>query len=62
MRLCNNYSVDIQDFLFIYTCLDSISDAGRNDLKKTISYLTALQDYPGVPVPDSICKEILQDL
>jgi hypothetical protein len=61
MRLYDNFAVESQDILFIYNSLDNISEKGRKDLKETIQFLTALQDHSGVPVPDSIYKEILQN-
>jgi len=46
---------------FIYTGLGSISDSGREHLKDLAQSLIAMQNHPGFPIPDHICKEIMQD-
>ena len=46
---------------FIYSGLGSISDKERKHLKNIAESLIAIQNHPGTPVPDSVCREIIQD-
>ena len=46
---------------FIYSGLGSISNKGREYLKNIAQSLIALQNHPGTPLPDSICREIVRD-
>jgi hypothetical protein len=45
----------------IYSGLDSISGKGRKRLKNIAQSLIAIQNRPGTPVPDSICREIVRN-
>jgi len=45
----------------IYSGLGSISSKGREQLKNVAQSLIAIQNRPGSPVPDSICREIMRD-
>ncbi|MDR2943188.1 MAG: hypothetical protein LBV17_11415 [Treponema sp.] len=54
------YSAEgMEDLSLIYSGLDSISGKGREYLKKIAQSLIAIQNRPGTPVPDSICREIM---
>jgi len=53
---------DSQNPDFIYTGLGSISEKGREHLKDLAQSLIAMQNHPGFPIPDHICKEIMRDL
>jgi len=46
---------------FIYFGLGSISDRGREYLKNIAQSLIAIQNHPGFPIPDNICKEIIRE-
>jgi len=56
---CSKYPVIDQDSLsLVYSGLGSISDKGRKHLKNVAQSLIALQNRPGVPLPDRISREI----
>jgi len=46
---------------FIYSGLNSISNKGREHLKNIAQSLITLQNRPGSPLPDSICREIMRN-
>jgi len=46
---------------FIYSGLGSISDNGRKRLKNIAQSLIVMQNHPGMPIPDRICREIIMD-
>jgi hypothetical protein len=52
---------DREHSAFIYSGLGSISDKGREYLKNIAQSLVALQNRPGTPLPDSICREIMRN-
>ena len=60
MRVFYNTVSPRKNTTFIYSGLDSISDEGREYLKKLAKSLVAIQNRPGTPIPDSVCQEILQ--
>jgi hypothetical protein len=45
----------------IYSGLGSISDKERKRLKNIAQSLIAIQNRPGTPVPDNICREIMMN-
>jgi len=51
---------EMDGLAFIYSGLGNISTEGRKQLKNLAQSLVAIQNRPGVPVPDSICREILR--
>ena len=61
MRVSNYHIFDIENLSLIYSGLNSISDKGRKHLKNIAQSLIAIQNRPGTPVPDSVCREIIQD-
>jgi len=61
MIYSTNIVQDSQNTAFIYSGLGSVSDKGRKYLKNIAQSLIAMQNRPGFPVPDNICKEILQN-
>ena len=61
MGMCKNTVNDRENTAFIYSGLGSISDKGREYLKNIAQSLVALQNRPGSPLPDSICREIIRD-
>jgi len=61
MYICKDTIYDSENLALIYSGLNSISDKGREHLKNVAESLIAIQNRPGTPVPDSICKEIMWD-
>jgi hypothetical protein len=61
MGICKNTVYDRENTAFIYSGLGSISDKGREYLKNIAQSLITLQNHPGSPLPDSICREIMRD-
>ena len=61
MILLRNTAPKDENTAFIYSGLGSISGEGRKYLKTIAQSLVAIQNRPGVPLPDSICKEIVQN-
>jgi hypothetical protein len=59
--LSKHFINDRESTAFIYSGLSSISDRGREQLKNVAQSLIALQNRPGSPLPDSICREIMRD-
>jgi hypothetical protein len=59
MMLSNYYIIDRENLSLIYSGLDSISNKGRERLKKIAESLVVMQNRPGTPIPDSICREIM---
>jgi len=58
----SNYSIISGDNLpLIYSGLHSISDKGRKRLKNIAKSLIEIQNQPGVPLPESIGKEIMRN-
>jgi len=56
-----NIAQDSQNISFIYSGLGSVSDKGREHLKNIARSLIAIQNHPGFPIPDNICKEIIRN-
>jgi hypothetical protein len=54
-------AINEDNLSFIYSGLSKISEKGRKHLKNMAQTLIAMQNRPGTPVPDSICREILHD-
>jgi hypothetical protein len=61
MKYIENIAQDSQNISFIYSGLGSISSKGRKRLKNIAQYLIAVQNRPGFPIPDNICKEIMRN-
>jgi hypothetical protein len=61
MIIYENTVFERENTAFIYSGLGSISDKGREQLKNIAQSLVALQNRPGSPLPDSICREIIRD-
>jgi len=61
MRVINYHIFDEENLSLVYSGLNSISDKGREHLKNIAHSLIAIQNRPGTPVPDSICREIISD-
>jgi len=61
MRVINYHIFDEENISLIYSGLNSISDRGREQLKNIAQSLIAIQNRPGTPVPDSICREIMRE-
>jgi hypothetical protein len=61
MQTSKFFTVSGDNSAFIYSGLHSISDKGRKHLKNIAQTLIAIQNRPGIPVPDSICREILHN-
>jgi len=61
MRISKNYVQERDNISLIYSGLNSISEKGRKQLKSIAQSLIAIQNHPGTPVPDSICREIIRD-
>jgi len=61
MEIHKNIVADRENFTFIYSGLNSISDKGRKHLKNIAQFLIAIQNHPGTPIPDSICRDIILD-
>jgi hypothetical protein len=51
--------MDGQNVNFVYSGLSSISDKGRKHMKTIAQSLVAIQNHPGLPIPDNICHEII---
>ena len=50
-----------ENLALIYSGLGSISSKGRKHLKNVAQSLVAIQNHPGTPIPDNICREIILD-
>jgi hypothetical protein len=61
MIIPENTALERENTAFIYSGLGSISDKGREQLKNIARSLIALQNRPGSPLPDSICREIIKN-
>jgi len=61
MILSNYHTFDSESLSLIYSGLKSISDKGRKRLKNIAQSLIAIQNHPGTPVPDSVCREIIKN-
>jgi len=61
MKNAGKTAQETQNLAFIYTGLGSISGNGREHLKNVAQSLLAMQNHPGFPIPDNICKEIISD-
>jgi hypothetical protein len=61
MRVINYRIFDEENISLIYSSLNSISDKGREYLKNIAQSLIAIQNRLGTPVPDSICRDIMQN-
>jgi hypothetical protein len=61
MQSCNYNTLDIENLSLIYSGLNSISGKGRKRLKNIAQSLVAIQNRPGTPIPDSICREIMRN-
>jgi hypothetical protein len=61
MQLSKYPAIERENLAFIYFGLSSISGKGREYLKNTAQSLIAIQKRPGTPLPDSICREIMQN-
>jgi hypothetical protein len=61
MRVINYHIFDEENISLIYSGLNSISEKGREQLKNIAQSLIAIQNRPGTPVPDSICREIIKN-
>jgi len=61
MYICKDIIYDSENLALIYSGLNSISDRGREHLKNVIESLIAIQNRPGTPVPDSICRDVMQN-
>ena len=57
----NNTVYDRENLALIYSGLNSISDKGWEYLKNIAQSLINIQNRPGTPIPDSICREIMLD-
>jgi hypothetical protein len=53
--------IEKDNLTFIYSGLGSISGKWREHLKNIAQSLIAIQDRPGTPIPDSICREIMRN-
>jgi len=60
MKMFENTVLERENTAFIYSGLGSISDKGREYLKNIAQSLVVLQNRPGSPLPDSICREIMR--
>jgi hypothetical protein len=61
MKIQENNVCEIENLAVIYSGLNNISNKGREHLKKIAESLIAIQNRPGTPVPDSICREIMRN-
>jgi len=61
VHLCKNTISDGDTLAFIRCGLKSISSEGREHLGNLAMLLTAIQNSPGAPVPDSISQEIIHE-
>jgi len=61
MMLLNYQVFDMENLSLIYFGLNSISGKGREHLKNIAQSLIAIQNRPGTPVPDSICRDIMRN-
>jgi hypothetical protein len=61
MAICINTAFDRENLTFIYSGLNSIGGKERKRLKNIAESLVAIQNRPGTPIPDSICKEIMRN-
>jgi len=61
MRVSENNTWERENLALIYSGLGSVSDKGRKHLKNIAQSLIALQNKPGIPLPDRICREIMRD-
>jgi len=59
--MSKNIVLERENIDVIYSGLNSISDKGRKRLKNIAQSLIAIQNRPGTPVPDRICREIMKD-
>jgi len=62
MQLSKFSIVDRDNLTLIYSGLGNISDKGKKRLKNIAESLIAIQNRPGTPIPNSICKEIMLNL
>jgi hypothetical protein len=60
MKISKNNVWERANLAVIYSGLGSISGKGRKRLKKIAQSLIAIQNRPGTPIPDSICREIMR--
>jgi len=61
MKISENMVWERENLSLIYSGLGSISGKGRKHLKNVAQSLIALQNRPGVPLPDRICRDIMRD-
>jgi hypothetical protein len=61
MKIPGNNVWERDNLSVIYSGLDSISDKGREYLKNIAQSLVVMQNRPGTPIPDSICREIMRN-
>jgi len=61
MIIFENTVLERENTAFIYSSLGNISEKGRKYLKNIAQSLFTLQNRPGSPLPDSICREIMRD-
>jgi hypothetical protein len=61
MIIYENTGLKRENTAFIYSGLSSISDKGREYMKKIAQSLITLQNHPGTPIPDRISREITRD-
>jgi hypothetical protein len=61
MKISKNNVWEKDNLFVIYSGLDSISDRGREYLKNIAQSLIVIQNRPGTPIPDSICREIMRN-
>jgi hypothetical protein len=60
MRISKNNVWERENIAVIYSGLNSISAEGREQLKNIAQTLIDLQNRPGTPVPDNVCREIIK--
>jgi len=59
MIIFENTVRERENIALIYSGLGSISNKGRKRLKNIAQSLITMQNHPGSPIPDSICREII---
>ncbi|MCL2191139.1 MAG: hypothetical protein FWB79_04035 [Treponema sp.] len=58
--LQKNTVPEMDGLAFIYSGLNNVSDKGREHLRDIAKALLAIQNSPGIPVPDGVCRDIMR--
>ena len=61
MKTLRNVAIDRDNISSVHDGIKSISREGRKLLKGIAQSLVDIQNRPGIPIPDSIYKKIMQE-